>query len=226
MTSVRDRSVILHSCLSHRGFVYFQPIVFSVLQEKCVSSRLIIRRSGGGDPFSSVWSFSLERLRKTPPTLLEPLLSSLAVTLRRSSPPPQKGRGCLSRPVQPGPAWPLRLRRRPTRLTLGSSTSPSRGFDRASLSNGRKGELQDSAKCKHLFVPRWIFQDLLATASAGVRQELSRFHKWTGSPAHTLHARHTFVTYVHWLGQRGLHLSQPLQYEERSDGDSNSCILR
>lgn len=43
-------------------------------------------------------------------------------------------------PARPGPAWPLRLRRRPTRLTLGSSTAPSRGFDRASLSNGRKGE--------------------------------------------------------------------------------------
>lgn len=148
----------------------------------------------------------------------------------QSSPLPQKGYGHLDARrgppglVWPGLAWPgpwdcvgtppvwLKGSRH-----LHHATSITLLFQTA--------ERRNSAECKHLFVPQWISQDLLATACAGVHREPSRFHKWTSSPAHTLHARHTFVTYEHLLGQRGLHSSQPLQYEERTDGDSNSCIL-
>lgn len=124
----------------------FHSSQLSAAVGKSASSRLIIRRPGGGDPFSSVWSFSLERRRKTPPTLLEPLLSSLAVTLGRSSPPPLPPLG-PARPRHPQLARRPNLRG-PQHLHHAASITPS-------FQTAAGAKLEDSANV-NIFVPRWI----------------------------------------------------------------------
>lgn len=59
------------NCLSVPSFTASPSLCLRGAVGKYTTSRLIISRPVEGSHFSSVWSSSMQRLRKTPPTLLE-----------------------------------------------------------------------------------------------------------------------------------------------------------
>lgn len=106
------------------------------------------------------------------PSLLSDLEKLLQSCWNRWSPlwPPRSSKALRGRRKAAPPSHPTTASARIPPISL---CRPRHLHQAASITilfqTAERTALQDSADCKHLFVPQWIFQDLLATVCAGVR---------------------------------------------------------